>query len=60
VADHASDGHTANREIALLKLMFKKSPLFKDYNFQDEINSLVNNININGKKFISTYFNLLG
>lgn len=56
----ASDGHIDNREIALIKSMCEKSPLFKDFNFQEEINSLVNKINTRGKEFISYYFDLLG
>lgn len=56
----ASDGHIDKREIALVKSMCKKSPLFKDFNFQEEINSLVNKINTRGKEFISYYFDLLG
>jgi uncharacterized tellurite resistance protein B-like protein len=56
----ASDGHIDDREIALIKNMCEKSPLFKDFNFQEEINSLVNKINTSGKEFISYYFDLLG
>lgn len=56
----ASDGHIDNREIALIKTMCANSPLFKDFNFQEEINSLVNKINTRGKEFISYYFDLLG
>lgn len=56
----ASDGHIDNREIALVKSMCEKSPLFKDYNFQVEINILVDKINTRGKEFISYYFDLLG
>jgi uncharacterized tellurite resistance protein B-like protein len=56
----ASDGHIDNREIALVKSMCQKSPLFQDFNFLEEINSLVNNINTRGKEFISYYFELLG
>jgi uncharacterized tellurite resistance protein B-like protein len=56
----ASDGNIDNREIALIKSLCEKSPLFKDYNFQDEINSLVSKINKSGKEFISYYFELLG
>ncbi|GEP93462.1 hypothetical protein CTE07_51070 [Chitinophaga terrae (ex Kim and Jung 2007)] len=33
--------------------------LFKDFDFQDEINKLVNRINIDGKQFIKNYFDLL-
>jgi uncharacterized tellurite resistance protein B-like protein len=56
----ASDGHIDNREIALIKSMCEKSPLFKNFNFQEEINSLVSKINTRGKEFISYYFDLLG
>jgi uncharacterized tellurite resistance protein B-like protein len=56
----ASDGHIDNREIALIKTMCENSTLFKDFNFQEEINSLVNKINTRGKEFISYYFDLLG
>ena len=55
----ASDGHIDNREIALIKSMCEKSPLFKDFNFQEEINSLVSKINTKNKEFISYYFDLL-
>jgi uncharacterized tellurite resistance protein B-like protein len=55
----ASDGHIDNREIALIKSMCENSPLFKDLNFKEEINSLVNKINSKGKEFISYYFDLL-
>jgi uncharacterized tellurite resistance protein B-like protein len=55
----ASDGHIDNREIALIKSMCEKSPLFKDFNFQEEINTLVSMINTRGKEFISYYFDLL-
>lgn len=56
----ACDGHIDNREIALIKSMCEKSPMFKDFNFQEEINSLVSKINTRGKEFISYYFDLLG
>ena len=52
----ASDGNIDKREIALIKSMCEKSPLFKDFNFQEEINSLVSKINTRGKEFISYYF----
>ncbi len=55
----ASDGHIDNREIALIKKMCESSPLFSDFNFPDEINSLVNKINKGGKDFITYYFELL-
>ena len=56
----ASDGHIDNREIALIKSMCEKSTLFIDFNFQEEINSLVSKINTRGKEFIFYYFDLLG
>lgn len=56
----ASDGHIDNREIALIKSMCDQLPLFKDFNFQEEINLLVSKINTRGKEFISYYFDLLG
>lgn len=55
----ASDGHIDNREIALIIKMCENSPLFQNFNFQEEINSLVNKINSGGTEFISYYFNLL-
>lgn len=55
----ASDGHIDKREITLIKSMCEQSSLFKDFNFQEEINSLVNNINSRGKEFIVNYFELL-
>jgi uncharacterized tellurite resistance protein B-like protein len=55
----ASDGHIDEREIALVKSMCEQSPLFKDFNFQEEINALVKAVNHHGKQFISEYFDLL-
>ena len=55
----ASDGNIDKREIKLIKSMCEKSPLFKDLNFQEEINQLVKNINSKGKVFIQEYFNQL-
>ena len=55
----ASDGNIDNREITLIKTMCEKSPLFANFDFQEEINKLVTRINTNAKAFISTYFDLL-
>lgn len=55
----ASDGNIDKREIKLIKSMCEKSPLFKDLNFQHEINLLVKSINSKGKVFIQEYFNQL-
>ena len=56
----ASDGNIDKREIALIKTLCENTPLFKGFNFQEEINSLVTKINTRGKEFISYYFELLG
>ena len=56
----ASDGQFDNREILLIKSMCEKLPIFKDLDFNAEINSLVDKINSKGKEFISHYFDLLG
>jgi uncharacterized tellurite resistance protein B-like protein len=55
----ASDGNIDKREITIIKSMCEKSSLFKNMNFQDEINVLVSKINTRGKEFISYYFELL-
>jgi uncharacterized tellurite resistance protein B-like protein len=55
----ASDGHIDDREIAIIKSMCENSPLFLNFNFQEEINTLVTKINNGGKEFIQHYFNLL-
>jgi len=55
----AADGDIDKREVESIKSMCKKSPLFKDINFDGEINLLVNEINSEGKAFIQQYFKLL-
>jgi uncharacterized tellurite resistance protein B-like protein len=55
----ASDGNINKNEVALIKKMCSKSPLFKEFDFKEEINSLVNRLNDNGKDFINYYFELL-
>jgi uncharacterized tellurite resistance protein B-like protein len=55
----ASDGNIDRREIARIQTMYEDSPLFKNFNFQEEINTLVNKINTRGKEFISYYFEML-
>jgi uncharacterized tellurite resistance protein B-like protein len=55
----ASDGNIDKREVELIKSMCEKSPLFKELNFDEEINLLVKKLNDRGKEFISYYFNLL-
>lgn len=55
----AADGNIDKREIALIKSLCEKSPLFANFNFQEEINQLVSKINTSGKAFIQHYFDLL-
>ena len=55
----ASDGNIDRREIKLIKPMCEKSPLFANFNFEGEINSLVSKLNTRGKEFIIYYFDLL-
>ncbi len=55
----ASDGQIDNREISIIKTMCEKLSLFKEFDFQKEVNQLVTKINANGKEFIQDYFELL-
>jgi uncharacterized tellurite resistance protein B-like protein len=55
----ASDGKIDDREISLIKSICEKSPLFTNFNFQEEINLLIGKINSEGKTFIQYYFDLL-
>ncbi len=55
----ASDGNIDKREIAMIKSLCQASDLFKEVDFQEAINQLVNEINKNGKQFIQDYFDLL-
>lgn len=55
----ASDGNIDKREITLVNSMCKKSLFFKNFNFKEEINLLVNDLNTRGKEFISFYFDEL-
>jgi len=55
----AADGNIDKREIALIKTMCANSPLFTNFNFEEEINILVTKLNSRGKEFISYYFDLL-
>lgn len=55
----ASDGNIAKKEVALIKKLCEKSPIFKDFDFKKEINGLVNKLNANGRDFINYYFSLL-
>jgi len=55
----ASDGNIDKREVATIKSMCEKSPLFENIDIQAELNLLVDKINVEGKKFITDYFELL-
>jgi uncharacterized tellurite resistance protein B-like protein len=55
----ACDGHIDNKEIVAIKTLCTSSPLFIDFNFTEEINTLVTKLNERGKEFISYYFELL-
>jgi len=55
----ASNGTIEPQEITKIKELCEKSILFKDFDFQGEINLLVNKINTRGKEFISYYFDLI-
>ena len=55
----ASDGNIDKKEVALIKKMCEKSPVFIDFDFKKEINALVSRLNANGKDFINYYFSLL-
>jgi uncharacterized tellurite resistance protein B-like protein len=55
----AADGKIDNREISLIKSLCEKSPFCTNFNFQEEINLLVDQINSGGKAFIQYYFDLL-
>lgn len=54
-----SDGKIDDKEISIIISMFEKSPLFSNFNFQEEVNSLISEINNRGKDFIKDYFDLL-
>lgn len=55
----ASDGNIDKREVATLQSLCQNLDLFKNFDFQVEINKLVKEINTNGKQFIRRYLDLL-
>jgi uncharacterized tellurite resistance protein B-like protein len=55
----ACDGEIDNREITLIKEMHNALKLFGDIDIVSELNSLVEIINKDGKKFIGIYFDEL-
>ncbi|MBU4537510.1 MAG: hypothetical protein L6264_06825 [Weeksellaceae bacterium] len=55
----ASDGHIDQREIYAIENLSASSDMFNDLELHHEINSLVKEININGKQFIQHYLDEL-
>lgn len=55
----ACDGNIDKKEVALIKKLCEKSPVFRNFDFKKEINALVGRINANGKDFFNYYFGLL-
>jgi len=55
----ASDGNIDEREISLIETMCSNSPLFENFNFEEEINTLITKLNTRGKEFFNYYFDLL-
>lgn len=55
----ASDGDIDKKEVTVIKKLCADSPLFQNFDFNTEINVLLDNLNNDGKGFISYYFNLL-
>jgi len=53
------DGDIDKSEVALLNLMCAESPLFKHFDFQKEVNLLINQLNEKGKVFIADYLKML-
>ena len=54
-----SDGEIDQREINTIKNLCEKSPLFENFDYKTEINSLIEEINQDFRLFISEYFRLL-
>lgn len=55
----ACDGHIDDKEINAIRTICSSSPIFEKFNFEEEINLLVNKINARGKEFIAYYLGLL-
>lgn len=55
----ASDGNIDQREVSAIETLCEKSELFNDFNFKEAINTLVTEINANGKTFIQEYLDKL-
>ena len=55
----ASDGDIDKREINQIKSLCDNSELFINLNLENEINTYINELNKEGKTFISNYFDQL-
>jgi uncharacterized tellurite resistance protein B-like protein len=55
----AADGEIHQSEVAVIKSLCESSSLFTDFNFNEEINALIDKINTKGNEYISYYFGLL-
>jgi uncharacterized tellurite resistance protein B-like protein len=55
----ACDGEIAPEEIALIKSICEKEPVFQNMDFNVEIEKFVTDINAGGKKFISDFLKML-
>lgn len=55
----ASDGDIDKLEVTTIENLCKDSELFNDFNFHEEVNKLVGEINTNSKQFIQDYFDNL-
>lgn len=55
----ASDGDIDQKEVTVIQKLCAESTLFQDFDFNSEINTLVDKLNNDGKGFINYYFNIL-
>lgn len=55
----ACDGSIDKVEIEAIRTMCSKSPLFQDFDFGTEINSMLQELNVKGKEYLANYFALL-
>ncbi len=55
----ASDGHIDKTEVETIKSLCESSHLFSGFDFQSEINAMINRLNKEGRGFIDFYFNAL-
>ena len=53
------DGDIDKREVALLNSMCAKLPMFEGFDFQTEVNLLIDKLNNKGKEFMTDYLHLL-